>query len=44
MAGLRKVFGDDVVVENVPFKFPPLASTVGELKEWMREMRKKAAE
>ena len=42
--GLRKIFGDNVAIEKVPFEFPPLASTVGELKEWMREMRKKGAE
>ena len=39
LPGLRRHFGDDFEIEDVEFVFPPLGKTVGELKEWMREMR-----
>ena len=44
VAGLRKIFGDDVVINKVPFELPPAGKSWEDLKQWMREMRAKGKE
>ena len=44
VAGLRRIFGDDVVINKVPFELPPAGKSWEDLKQWMREMRAKGKE